>query len=276
MSNPDKISIVVVTYHNDFLLLQRLLQSIYKYWNPNHLSNICIILNDRMMYSNEFNKLIENNTNSSFKIKTFFAYDLEPKIECFDWHSQQLLKCLSANIVDTDWYVINDCKDFYINPVDISDIFDEEGRATIQLDHSRFPSDTRVSPIKTSAWAPGPFSLALKNSFEVFNIDFQDHKRIHFPTTTPFIVKTEIMRNMVSELKQTLKGFFRFLFSIHLDGQSFVTEFLLYGAYCFKTTGYKDYADWNSNHRKFYTLVSQSKDLRIVDLPTNTSQCNVE
>lgn len=271
-----KITIVVVTYHNDFRLLERMLHSVYNFWKPEQVDSICIILNDKPQYFKQFENLIKKNSNNSFKINKIYTYDLETNIKCFDWHSQQLLKCLASNIVNTDWYVINDCKDYYTQPVDILDMFDDQGRATMHLNHIRYPSDERVLPLPTSTWSPGPFSLALNCSFELFGLDPQDHRIHHFPSTTPFIVKTEIMKGMVNELKSMTKGLFPFLFSIQLDGQCFVTEFLLYGAYCYATTKNKDYVDWNVNHRKFFIGVYQSKDLRTSDSVTNTSFCNVE
>lgn len=272
MSNSNRITIAVVTYHNDFLLLARLLQSIYTYWHPSEIDSICIILNDTPRYYEEFDKVLKNNTHKHFKINKMYSYELAPDMPFFDWHSQQLYKCLISNVVVTDWYVINDCKDYYTQPVEISDLFDEHGRATMHLDHTRFPSDYRVQATPGAAWAPGPFSLALATSFKIFDLDPQDHQVIHFPSTTPFIVKTEIMKGMIVELKGMLKGIFPFLFSIHLDGQCFVTEFLLYGAYCYATTKNKDYVNWDVKHRKFFISVSQSKDLRTAELPINTAQ----
>lgn len=276
MSNQKSITLVVVTYHNDFVLLSRMLQSVYTYWNPSEVDSICVILNDTPMYYKEFEKVLDNNSNKNFKINKFYPYDLDPGLRFFDWHSQQLLKCLVSNNVTTEWYVVNDCKDYYTKPVSINDLFDDQGRATMPLDHTRYPSDNRIPAMPGSAWAPGPFSLALDCSFRIFDLDPQDHKVIHFPSTTPFIVKTEIMKGMVHELKTILKGMFSFLFSIQLDGQCFVTEFLLYGAYCYATTKNKDYVHWDANHRKFFTGVLQSKDLRTNELPVNTSFCDNE
>lgn len=276
MSNNSSITIVVVTYHNDFLLLSRMLQSVYTYWNPSEVDSICVILNDTPRYYKDFENVIAKNTNQNFKINKIYAYELEPEMNFFDWNSQQLLKCVVSNAVTTEWYIVNDCKDYYVTPVSINDLFDNQGRATMPLDHTRYPSNELVPPMPGSSWAPGPFSLALKCSFGIFGLDAQDHKVIHFPSTTPFIIKTEIMKNMVSELKGMTKGMFPFLFSIQLDGQCFVTEFLLYGAYCYATTKNKDYVHWDANHRKFFMSVMQSKDLRIAEQPINTSFCNNE
>ena len=52
----NKISIVVVTYHNDFVLLDRLLRSIQQYWEINDIEEIIIILNDSTKYLEHLKK----------------------------------------------------------------------------------------------------------------------------------------------------------------------------------------------------------------------------
>lgn len=269
-STIEKISIVVVTYHNDFLLLARLLNSIYQYWDPAQVDKISIILNDTPVYYEEFENLIARNTNSKFKITSHYAVNLAPKLDFFNWNSQQLLKCLSHELVDTEWYIIHDCKDFYIGPVEIADIFNDKNQAAIQLNHARGPNHGLVPRAPNCFWAPGPFSMALKISYDFWDLDYQDYRIMHFPTGTPFIVKTEIMREMVSELKTMTKGFFHLLFLAYIEGELMVTEFLLYGAYAYKKNKWANYINWDddSTARKFFLAVCQSKDLRTEILPT--------
>ena len=58
---------------------------------------------------------------------------------------------------------------------------------------------------------------------------------------------------------------FPFLFNITLDGASFVTEFLLYNAYCYSKNKLEDYADWEHNNRLFANAVTQSLEKRNSD-----------
>lgn len=266
------ISMVVVTYHNDFKLLERFLKSVYDNWNPAEIDKICVILNDTAPYYREFDALIKRNTNKHFKLTAHYAHELEPKLDNFGWNSQQLLKCLSYTLVDTEWYIIHDCKDYYSEPLQIIDVFNDQWQAIMKLDHTRRPNEPRVPICPGASWVPGPFSLALKMSYTIFDLDYQDYRFVHFPSGTPFIVKTEIMKDMVVELKGMMRGFFHLLFSIFLDGQLFVTEFLLYGAYCNKKHKWNDYVDWSDDckDRKFYNAVLQSKDLRTNDYQSAT------
>ena len=50
MSDQKKITIAVVTYHNDFLLLERMLKSVYSFWNSDQVESICIILNTLLFF----------------------------------------------------------------------------------------------------------------------------------------------------------------------------------------------------------------------------------
>jgi hypothetical protein len=265
MSKPEKITIAIITFHRDFTLLSNLLQSIYRNWNPNEIDSIKVVLNDKPIYYDIFNNTIERNRHPLFKLDKFFHYQLEPRLHTLDWFSQQMFKCLISDHVDTDWFLINDCKDTYENKVCIDDCFDEHGRAIMHIDHTR----KSIGGENTSHWGFGPFSHAYNNSCSIFNVEPEDHKHIHLPYLTPFFVKTSMMKDMVAKLKSSTSGlggnFFPFLFSLHLDGQLFVTEFLLYNAYCISQNNLKDYIDWDYNQRKFFNSVSHNLDKRNSD-----------
>ena len=183
---------------------------------------------------------------------------LEPVItEYFNWNTQQLFKLLISEYVDTEWYVIHDCKDYYTQSVDfLTDCFTKDNQAITKLDHTQYSDAMR------HGGGLLPFNLAHEIACKVWNVDSSDTVRWHLPTTTPFFVKTSMMKNMVSELKGMLLGFFPYLFSLAFNEQRFCTEFLLYSAYCMKQNGLSDYAD-KSQQPNYYNKLEQSKDLRI-------------
>lgn len=257
MSKPDKITIVIITFRNDFQLLVNLLQSIYKHWKSHQIDSIKIVLNDIPKYKTFFQKLIQDNTNKDFKINEYYLSDIIPEIEHFDWHSQQLAKCVISKEVTTEWYLIHDCKDTYIEQVSIDDCFTPEGKCIMHIDHTRY-NGYIDSPNPTSHWGFGPFSLAYQSSCKIWNLDHREHKKKHLPFLTPFFIKTKMMSDMVEELESMFKTLFPFMFSLHLDGQLFVTEFLLYNAYCTSKNNLQDYEDWSFNNRKFFSCVRQS------------------
>lgn len=278
-----KITLVIVTYHNDFLLLDRLLKSIYRYWNPNEIHSILILLNDSELYQSELENIIKSSRESDeyfgvlqklytpieiFNIKIYRPAHTKVITTVFNWHSQQLYKCLISKFVETEWYIINDCKDYYIDTVSLDDCFTSTGKAITQIDHSRWAHPGNFL-VPGSHWSTAPFYLAFKHSYNIFGLNPDDYYQMRFSWHTPFIINTITMREMIDELRSICKGLFPHLFSIHLDGQPFVTEFLLYSAFCTRKNNYDDYIDWDENNRIFYNKVMSSKDLRIEEETTD-------
>lgn len=266
MTKPKKLTIVIITFHQDFALLSNLLQSIYENWNPNEIDSIKVVLNDSATYHEQFEQVIKNNTDPLFQINKVFHYELDPRMDILGWHSQQMFKCLISELIDTDWFLIHDCKDIYIDKVSIDDCFNDQGKAIMWIDHT-IPSHDDGNPNIDQGL--GPFVVAHTNSCNIFGIDPKEYAYIFLPFTTPFFIKTSMMKAMVSELKTRTSGlgsnFFSLLFSLHIYRNSFVTEFLLYNAYCISQNNLIDYVDWNCNDRKFFNSVSQNLDNRHLD-----------
>ena len=261
MSRPDKLTIVIITFNKDFKLLLKLLDSIYEFWNSEAVESIKIVFNDEVRYKFYFDKIVDKFKNKKIKIEKYYMFEMEPRLREFDWHSQQMAKCLISKYITTDWYIINDCKDYYISPISLDDCFDEEGRAIMHLDHARYNNAEEI-PYPTSHWGFGPFNLAYQSCCDLWGLDPRDYKQFHLPYLTPFFVKTKNMSDMIDELKDTFKSAFPFMFSLYLNGQVFVTEFLLYNAYCTSKNNLADYVDWSVNHRKFFNCVQQSLEGR--------------
>ena len=133
MSESKQLTIVIVAYHSDFVLLRRCLESIDRHCKKEQTAAIKIILNDLAVYIDHIKEIINQFPN--LKIQLVPSYELEPVItEYFNWNTQQLFKILASNIVDTEWYLIHDCKDYYTNNVDFfADCFTSSGKAIIKL-----------------------------------------------------------------------------------------------------------------------------------------------
>lgn len=254
-----KLTIAIIAYHGDILLLNRLLTSIEKHCDLDQIASIKLVMNDRPTQLPTFNKVIDNFSN--LKIQLVMPFELEPRVNFFHWNSQQLYKCVVADIIDTEWYLIHDCKDFYTDDVDFfKECFTPEGKAITPLDHE-------TSLFSTS---PLPFHMSFEVSSSVWGVDFIDHRKWHLPTLTPFFVKTEVMRAMTTELKNMMQGMFPFLFDIKINHDRFTTEFYLFSAYCKSKNNLTDYVDWSYN-KSYYNKVSQSKDMRI-SFPPNPNE----
>lgn len=256
MSESKQLTIVIVAYHGDFPLLERCLTSFTKYVDMDQVAAVKIILNDLPLYTKALERIVQNYP--TLKIEIVSSATLEPVItEYFNWNTQQLFKILACNVVDTEWYLIHDCKDYYIKNVDFfEECFTKDGRAITKLDH------TQYSDYNRHGGGFLPFNLAYEVACNVWGISRQDTAIWHLPTVTPFFVKTQMMKGMLTELRSMIRGFLPYLFNLAINEQRVATEFLMYSAYCFSKNKLADYADWSVN-TSYYGKLKQSKDLRI-------------
>lgn len=261
MYESKQLTIVIVAYHQDFALLNRCLTSIEKFCNFDQIHSIKVVLNDLPTYTKPLEEILNKFQND--KIELVKSQTLEPVItEYFNWNTQQLFKILISEIVETEWYLIHDCKDQYTGYVDFfKDCFTPDGRAIMKLDH------TQYSDYNKHGGGFLPFNLAYEIACNVWKVSRQDTAIWHLPTTTPYFVKTKMMQEMVSDLRSMVRGFLPYLFNLAINEQRFATEFLLYSAYCFNKNQLADYVDWSVN-KDYYSKFKQSKDLR-VQFPPN-------
>jgi hypothetical protein len=263
MSQSNQLTIVIIAYHRDFVLLNRCLNSIDNYCKKDQIESIKIVLNDAPVYLDHAREIISQFPN--LQIDLIPSYNLEPVItEYFNWNTQQLFKLLVSGIVTTEWYLIHDCKDYYVDNVDFFKECFVNGRAITKLDH------TQYSDYNKHGGGFLPFNLAYEISCKVWNVDSDDTARWHLPTTTPFFVKTQMMKDMVLELRSMVRGFLPYLFNLAINEQRFATEFLMYSAYCMHRNGLQDYIDWSAKF-DYFSKFEQSKDLR-VNFPPNPQQ----
>lgn len=261
---PEKITIAVVTYHEDFNLLKRFLDSVFAFWKKEQLDCIKVIFNDTIFYKKEFKDIITPYLNREIPVHVHYSDDLYPEMYKHDWCSQQFYKLIISEYIEQEWYIIHDCKDYYVEDVCIEDIFTSNGRATMQLDYTRKPGLQKELASPVSIWTPGPFMFAFEQTCDMFGVDHRDYKSWHLPTTTPFLAKTDVVKDLVNEMTTKLGKLFPMMFSFHTDGQLVATEFLLYNAYVTsKDLLNKLYCDWFVNHKQYFNKIKQSKDLRI-------------
>lgn len=258
MLNSEKITVIIVAYQSDMALLYRLLSSVEKHCNLTQVSNIKIIINDHSKFDKNFENVLNDFPNLPLVIIP--GTDINPNLKFFNWNTQQFFKCVAAKIVDTEWYIIHDCKDYYIENVDfLSECFTEKNQALVKLDHTNYFHTSR------DGINIGFFNLAMSLSYHVYGMEKENWVRWHLPTVTPFFVKTSNMLELVADLENKLQGFFPLLFSMAVNEDRMFTEFMLYSAFCTHKNNLADYADV-SYGTEFYNKVKQDKSLR-VDFP---------
>jgi hypothetical protein len=208
---------VTIIYNNKTELNLIKLQAIsMKYVDINLINKIYIVYNDTGYYNiDDILPFYPENLRS--KVNIVYNQDIDT---CFkdkqsNWHNQQILKLLVANIIESKYYLIMDGKNHFIKNITYSDYFNKNG----------FP--------KLFVWHPGDMIKYYYSCLDYFQIkdpyDFKNTKDCNiFLTTTPFLMcKHDVLEMIEYIIKKENDTFFNF-FIKRLDLH---TEFYLYITY---------------------------------------------
>jgi hypothetical protein len=249
----DKMTVVLPTYHDDFELLERFLASCAHQFAPGDLEEVIVILNDRYRFLKEFNEIIDRCRFDGFNVRTLWANELHPELAQYDWYSQQLVKILIAEQVRTEWFVIHDCKDYYIDRVTYRHFVDDKDTAYGNINIYR-PN------VFTSG--PGIFEEQYTRAYQVWGLYFPNYKNFTLKYTTPFICRTEYIVDMIKDLKQKFQNVFYMILFLQIDHKPAFTEFALISAYI--TYRGRLMIDYNTDYSVlgYGPRVTRNKDLR--------------
>ena len=208
---------VTIIFNNKTELNLMKLQAIsMKYVDIKLINKIYIIYNDFGYYNiDDILPFYPENLRS--KVNVVYNKDID---NCFEdkssnWHNQQILKLLVANIIESKYYLIMDGKNHFIKNITYSDYFNKNG----------FP--------KLFVWDPGNMIKYYYSCLDYFQIkdpyDFKNIKDCNiFLTTTPFLMcKDDVLEMIKYIIKRENDTFFNF-FTKRLDLH---TEFYLYITY---------------------------------------------
>jgi hypothetical protein len=141
------------------------------------------------------------------------------------WVSQQILKLAAACVVATDRYVVLDAKNHLLRPLRRSWLEAGDGRLLSAL------VDYRAHPLRDR----------LRDTLAYFGLPPEPHLRAFLPSTTPFALSTNTVRELVGAVEAREGAAFPSVFARR--GES-LTEFFLLGAYIVATRGRLD-ADYD-------------------------------
>lgn len=136
--------------------------------------------------------------------------DMPPYVS--GWFSQQILKLMAARIVQTERYLVLDAKNHLVFPLTRRCIETSSGRMllhSMNYEHHNMQS-------------------FLANTLDYFGLSLRDHVKGFLPTTTPFPLSTETVRDLVRYIEAREKKPFPEAF---VDDGFKRTEFFLVGAY---------------------------------------------
>ena len=252
---PEKLTFVCVVYRNDYDLVMRLMSSLGEFFKLDEIEELVLILNEPYNYVSNFQAFLAGIPNFGYKVTTYWSNELWPEQDSYDWYSQQMLKILAAEKVNTSWYVIHDAKDYYIGHTDITHYFDQQGAS--------YGCVNTYDPHKFGS-GPGIFNDEYTRAYEIWGLDFRNHKSsFMLKYTTPFPVKTELIRDMIEDLKSRFHGVFYRLLQLQINHKPLYTEFALISAYLtFRGRIAQDYIHGWERSDTFTYRVKQSKDLR--------------
>ncbi|UTW59251.1 hypothetical protein KFE96_02785 [Kordiimonas sp. SCSIO 12603] len=208
-----KTDIVVVAFCGELRLLQLQARSFAKYLDPSIIGTIHVILHDNNehAFTAYFNKYILPEY-GPFKSKvrlTTYTTLLGHSIKSPDWWSQQSVKLLASNLIETKHYLILDCKNHFIRPSGFQRLYTNDGRMLLPLNYYHADFDENLKAAYTYFGGKGPLSVEKS-----------------LPTITPFLAKTQIVKDLITHIETQENRSFHTVFM-----EKKFTEFFLYFGY---------------------------------------------
>ena len=125
-----KLDFVTVTYKNETEInLLKLQAYSFSFVDKSIINNILVIFNDSKSFDETFKEIFYNEIIHCYpnelikKIKLLFLEDLKVDLDYSNWFTQQLVKLEVSKCVSSDYYVILDSKNHFINEITIDYFF---------------------------------------------------------------------------------------------------------------------------------------------------------
>jgi tetratricopeptide (TPR) repeat protein len=213
---PQSRAFVTVAFKGEIGLLRMQARSMGRFLKDLGDVSIYVVVNDPdyVGFMEEFERSVRPEYGPLRDRLTVFDRNkvYEDKYDVRGWRSQQFLKLLVANIIDSDQMIIMDAKNHFIRDVDRNSTLAEDGASITWL------ADRRKD-----------FTDEFRKTYSYFGVNpdlYIDH---NLPTITPFVVPRLLVKEAVSYVENREKlGFVDFF----LGAGSFLTEFLLISGYC--------------------------------------------
>jgi hypothetical protein len=247
------ITLVVVTYRLDIALLERFITTAVQYWDKSQLQKILVIYNDTYEYFVKHQDFIKQLAPDLVDLR--WCNTLWPEQDQYDWCSQQQLKLLAAEHVDTEWFIVHDSKDYYTKPTDESYFFNPTGVCLLHpvaVDFDRW------------AGVAGNHRYQYENAYQLFGLDLRDETYIlRTYQASTFPLHTHNTKQLLTFLRQQFGFLFNWLLLLQRNQQSVFTEYGLVSAwYAHDKTMHEYYSPIRSPSKHFRECLEMSKDLR--------------
>lgn len=210
---------LTVTYAAEVGLLKLQARSFARFVPPALVERIAVIVNEveagAVLAAIEADVMPEFGPHAA-KVELIPANALmTDRVALRGWRRQQSLKLLYARRTDSAKYIVLDSKNHFIRPVTDNTFVDKDGRGRT------FRTAQRGSLM--------PYFM---NSLKAFGLDGEAHVDGAMPATTPYVLDSATVREMLDEIEEREGQAFEAYF--HTPGRD-VTEFFLYYAFLLKT-----------------------------------------
>ncbi len=242
----NKLDIVTVGFSPELNLLKLQARSIAKYFSHDAIGSIQIIINEKnpKFFKTYFHEhvLAEYGVLKD-KVHLYHYCELTgKKLKKIGWRSQQILKLVAHSIVGTENYLVLDCKNHFIRPVNFQNFVADDGRL---ISHQ----------YKITDYFWRQYELACT----FFGLPSAPKHEYALPTVTPFLMKTQIAADLVVDV--STKAQMHFADAFMKEG---FTEFYLYYAYLLKRFSTIDTVYKRSERSSVSLLASKARNVEKV------------
>ena len=214
-----KIDFVTILFNHDLEKDLFKVQSYsFKYIDFYIINKIYVLFNDNIEHKTAFKKLFEENIINYYpreirdRVNLVFLDDISLDFKLSNWFTQQVVKIVVAKIIKSEYYVVIDAKNHFIENITI-DYFFRNNKPYLYFN-------------------PNPDKLLqyYNNCLDYFNVNSHfNHRNNRFKvqTTTPFLFITKECLNLIKHIEDNENMSFDTFFIC----KSKFTEFFLYHAF---------------------------------------------
>lgn len=218
------LNFITIVFKEEIEYLKTQAQSIVNYVND--CTQITVIVNDDDSIIDQIDTAWWGKYQDRVVIKPQSQYNFVSRIN--GWESQQLLKLLAGAESPTEWSMVLDAKTWFVRPLSMSRLFDEQGRACVG----------RVGIFT-------PFVDSQRTVEQHYRIEFTS---VLGPGGVPFMFHTKTVQDLIASVDDFIE-----FFQVHVRYPHLVNEFHLYSGHVLAT--YSTY-DTLYSPKNFYQPVN--------------------
>lgn len=186
----DDLSVVIVSYEQDFDLAISLIESIREHGIGDGIVPIHLIVNDKQHVFEKFKNVLKDVEEVHVK----HCFELSDWVLDLDWVSQQWYKLDVSNIIETKWYLVLDSDQIQTEHAEYEDLFDGIKAKCLLKETTLFDENTNMHR---------SYKNRMINACNLLGVDFSKLKLI-LSETTPVLMHTQTVRKLTQKCNQNV------------------------------------------------------------------------